>query len=253
MPSSERIKIFGAPAAVSDEAVAPNSFFYYYDEICFIDTIKPKVNYQVPCIYVGDQTFGPSLTLANCQLGFPQFHPFINGSLINLNLVDRFEKTTVGFRVIFKETGNVVEMSNYKWQEENWSFLLEKAKEHKKDDRLIPGVKIETKGIKKSKEEEIKLFSCADIEMVTSCQPKANYKVPMFITKHGNYIEALTLQAYKLLFPDLFPLLNTNLVNMDRVERAEDLRFDVVVYFKGAAVKTSMASKYKKHLKYLFI
>ncbi|MFD2752351.1 hypothetical protein ACFSUM_18360 [Virgibacillus siamensis] len=248
--TSGRIKIFGAPAA-QDRADAPNSFFYYYDEICFIDTVKPKGNYQVPCIYVGDYTFGPSLTLANCQAGFPHFQPFINGGLLNLKLVDRFEQTSVGFRGIFKGTENIVEMSNYKWNEEDWNGLLEKAKDQKDDDRLIAGVRIETEG-KKSREGETKLFSCNDIEMITTCTPKANYKVPMYVTKHGNFIEALTLQAYKLLFPDLFPLLNSNLVNMDRVDRAVDKRFDIEVYFKGATVKTSMANKYKKHLKHLF-
>lgn len=142
-------------------------------------------------------------------------------------------------------------MSNYKWNEEDWNGLLEKAKDQKDDDRLIAGVRIETEG-KKSREGETKLFSCNDIEMITTCTPKANYKVPMYVTKHGNFIEALTLQAYKLLFPDLFPLLNSNLVNMDRVDRAVDKRFDIEVYFKGATVKTSMANKYKKHLKHLF-
>ncbi|OPG99003.1 hypothetical protein B2I21_07565 [Chryseobacterium mucoviscidosis] len=239
---NKRIKVFGVPGG-EDQQGTPDDFFYYCTDLMYVIIHQPKKNYKVPQIFTVNGEYGPALTLKKCREGFPQhFETFVNGSMINLKNVLEFEKTSLGAKVHFK-CGSPIEISDYILESKPWESLLEQAKQDIEDDRWIPT--IEFKGRRKKGEAE--LIRVQDINIVESCEPKANYHVPLYVTSSGNYVEALTLQAYKTVFPKLFPFLNSNLVNVDQVERITDLKYDLVVSFKGSELKTSMGHKYKKY------
>lgn len=244
----KRIKMFGVPSA-EDRRITPNNFFYYCTDMLYVSTYKPKKNYKVPQVFASNGDFGPALTMKQCKEGLPDhFELLVNGSIVNLKKVKKIIKTPRGAQLIFNVDVEPIEISEYTYDSKPWDDLILEAQSQPDDDRWLPAVEYNEGG----KPGEAKLVRISDVAVIDSCEPKANYYVPLYQAESGSYIEALTLQSYKTLFPSLFPLLNTNLVNLDQVEGATDMLFDIVVRFKNSSVTTSMAHKYKKHFPEFF-
>lgn len=242
----KKIKVFGVP---SSEGVTPSNFFYYCTDMLYVSTYKPKKNYKVPQVFTAQDNYGPALTMKQCKEGLPKhFEYLVNGSIINLKKVAQIKKTQVGAQFIFNVNIDPIKISDYAYESKPWLELLRTAKDDPEDDRWIPAVEFSEEHSQGS----VKLIRLCDVVLIESCEPKANYYVPLYKCENESYVEAMTLQSYKLLFPKLFPLLNTNLVNIDQVESAQDLIFDVVVRFKNSSLTTSMAHKYKRHFPEFF-
>ncbi|OMF17275.1 hypothetical protein BK131_04740 [Paenibacillus amylolyticus] len=244
----KRIKVFGVPSA-EDGRATPNNFFYYCTDMFYVSTHKPKKNYNVPQVFTVKGEFGPALTMKQCKEGLPShFEHLVNGTIVNLKKVTKIIKIPHGAQVVFNVPVEPLEISDYAFDSKPWEELIKEAAEQPEDERWLPAVEYD-EHVKKG---EASLIRIKDVVVIESCSPKANYYVPSYVTVNKTFVEAMTLQTYKLLFPRLFPLLNSNLVNIDQVDSASDLVFDVVVRFKNSTVTTSMAHKYKKHFPELF-
>lgn len=241
------IKVFGVPSS-EDRRTTPNNFFYYCTDMLYVSTFKPKKNYKVPQVFTNKDDYCPALTMKRCKEGlFKHFESLVNGSIVNLKKVAEIKKTPLGARFIFNVNIDPIEISDYAYESKPWTDLLRSAKEEPEDERWIPAIEFN-----EEHSGEARLIRLSDVVIIESCEPKANYYVPLYKCEDKSYVEAMTLQSYKLLFPKLFPLLNTNLVNIDQVDSAQDLIFDVVVRFKNSSLTTSMAHKYKKHFPEFF-
>ncbi|MCM3131929.1 hypothetical protein M3629_03990 [Paenibacillus polysaccharolyticus] len=244
----KRIKVFGVPSS-EDRRATPSNFFYYCTDMLYVSTYKPKKNYKVPQVFTAQDSYGPVLTMKQCKEGLPKhFESLVNGSIVNLKKVAEIKKTDLGAQFIFNVDMEPIEISEYAYDSKPWIEILRSAQEDPEDDRWLPAIEYnEGNG-----QGEGKLIRMRDVVCIESCEPKANYYVPLYKCEDKYYVEAMTLQSYKPLFPKLFPLLNTNLVNIDQVDSAQDLIFDVVVRFKNSPLTTSMAHKYKKHFPEFF-
>ncbi|OMF05295.1 hypothetical protein BK129_15020 [Paenibacillus amylolyticus] len=242
------IKVFGVPSA-EDRRATPNNFFYYCTDMFYVSTHKPKKNYNVPQVFTVNGEFGPALTMKQCKEGLPShFEHLVNGTIVNLKKVKTIIKIPHGAQVVFNVPVEPLEISDYAFDSKPWNKLIEEAAEQPDDDRWLPAVEYD----ENVKQGEAALIRIKDVVVIESCSPKANYYVPLYVTEEKAFVEAMTLQSYKPLFPKLFPLLNTNLVNLDQVQGATDMLFDIVVRFKNSALTTSMAHKYKKHFPEFF-
>jgi hypothetical protein len=242
------IKVFGVPSA-EERRVTPNNFFYYCTDMLYVSLFRPKKNYKVPQVFAVNGEFGPALTMKQCKEGLPgHFTHLVNGTIVNLKKVKEVVKIAHGAKVVFNVPVEPLEISDYTYESKPWDEMLAAAEREPDDDRWIPAVEFSEDHIQSA----AKLMRMCDVVIIGSCEPKANYYVPLYIFADKSYVEAMTLQSYKLLFPKLFPLLNTNLVNIDQVESAQDLIFDVVVRFKNSSLTTSMAHKYKRHFPEFF-
>lgn len=243
-----KIKVFGVPLE-EERRISPNNFFYNCTDIFYASTYTPKKNYKVPQVFAVNGEFGPALTMKQCKEGLPSHFEFlVNGTIVNLKKVELIKKIPHGAQVVFNVPVEPLEISDYAFYSKHWDDLIEEAKQQPEDERWLPAVEYN----EDEQQGEAKLVRIRDVVLIDSCEPKANYYVPLYKTEEGAYVEAMTLQSYKLLFPRLFPLMNVNLVNIDQVECVTDLVFDLVVRFKNSSVTTSMARKYKKHFPEFF-
>lgn len=224
-----------------------SSFSFYESDILYIDTWKPKKNYQVPRIYTKDRAFTVSLTLDACAAAFPNFEKNQNGNLLNLKMVDRFELASYGADVYFKDSDLKLTMSSYKWESRDWNTLLSEQYRTPLDNRVIMGAQILDNG---------KLGTPVFIEVnevlfIDSWKPKSNYQVPRFYTKCAAYTEVLTLQACTYLFPHFVSLDNGNIVNVELVDNAIRKPYEIVVTFKNSKFTTIMAESKRKYFDFL--
>ncbi|MEC0110376.1 hypothetical protein P4H27_25740 [Paenibacillus taichungensis] len=242
------IKVFGVPLA-DDRRNSPDHFFYYCTDMFYVSTYKPKKNYNVPKVFTVNGEYGPALTMKQCKEGLPShFEHLVNGTIVNLKKVKEIVKIPHGAQVVFNVPVEPLEISDYAFDSKPWDKLIEEAAVKPADERWLPAVEYD----ESIKQGDPSLIRIEDVVVIESCSPKANYYVPMYKTEFTTYVEAMTLQSYKPLFPKLFPLLNTNLVNLDQVDSATDMLFDIVVRFKNSSLTTSMAHKYKKHFPEFF-
>ncbi|BCG57682.1 hypothetical protein [Paenibacillus sp. URB8-2] len=78
--------------------------FIKASEVFYIDTWEPKRNYHVPRFYTEEGCFTAGLTFQSCKEAFPHFFPAYNGSLVNMDWIDRIEEKIYGDTLLFKDS-----------------------------------------------------------------------------------------------------------------------------------------------------
>ncbi|NGM82793.1 hypothetical protein G5B47_10230 [Paenibacillus sp. 7124] len=78
--------------------------FIKASDIFYIDTWEPKRNYHVPRFYTEEGCFTAGLTFQSCKEAFPHFFPAYNGSLVNIDWIDRIEERMYGDTLLFKDS-----------------------------------------------------------------------------------------------------------------------------------------------------
>ncbi|AIQ62752.1 hypothetical protein PSTEL_06200 [Paenibacillus stellifer] len=80
--------------------------FIRASEVFYVDTWEPKRNYHVPRFYTKDGSYSAGLTFQSCREAMPHLFPAYNGSLINLDLIERIEEKIYGDIVYFKDSSH---------------------------------------------------------------------------------------------------------------------------------------------------
>lgn len=222
-----------------------NLYSFPENLILFITTWKPKSNYQIPLIYTRIGIFTVVTTLEEC-IGIPNFVKIQNSLIINPDHVANILENQTGAQIKFKNGAPDISISDYKWRGFDWSLVLNKVSQT--PDWFIPAVTLD----KRDKATGVCFVELKDIFSVEDIILKSNYYVPKFSGIMSNYSIATTLQAFRILFPNLVSMGKDSLVNLDEVERAQKLPYDIIVYFKNSKHTTSMAKNKEKYFKFLF-
>lgn len=94
-------------------------------------------------------------------------------------------------------------------------------------------------------------FFVRDILYVDMFSPKSNYRIPRFHTKTASYQATLTMEEVKYGLTFLTKLDTGTMVNLDNVETVEDLKWRLMVSFKGCNKSIEIAYTRKPIVEHL--
>lgn len=80
--------------------------------VLYIDKWEAKKNYDVPRFYTNDGCFTAGLTFQSCTEAIPHFFPAYNGSLVNIDLIERIEDSLFGSTILFKDSDHTAGIAN---------------------------------------------------------------------------------------------------------------------------------------------